>query len=36
MNDKIKALELLGKHLGMFKDNLNITGDLEIDVKLTE
>ena len=24
MADKIKALELLGKHLGMFKDNLNV------------
>lgn len=23
--DKLKALELLGKHLGMFQDNLNIT-----------
>ena len=26
--DKLKALELLGKHLGMFQDNLNITGEL--------
>ena len=24
LHDKIKALELCGKHLGMFKDNLNI------------
>ena len=24
MADKLKALELLGKHLGMFKDNLNV------------
>ena len=26
--DKLKALELLGKHMGMFQDNLNITGEL--------
>ncbi len=26
--DKLRALELLGRHLGMFQDNLNITGDL--------
>lgn len=25
MADKIKALELLGKHLGMFQNNLNVT-----------
>ena len=24
LNDKIKALELLGKHLGMFKDTVNV------------
>ena len=26
--DKLLALELLGKHLGMFQDNLSIIGDL--------
>ena len=26
--DKLKALELLGKHLGMFQDNLNISMEL--------
>lgn len=26
MADKIKALELLGKHLGMFKDRLEVSG----------
>lgn len=31
-----KALELIGKHLGMFKDNLNITGDLEINVTIED
>lgn len=28
LNDRMKALELLGKHLGMFKENVNITGNL--------
>lgn len=27
-----KALELLGKHLGMFKDNLNITGAVPVKI----
>lgn len=30
--DKIKALELLGKHLGMWKDNINLTGDIGIQI----
>ncbi len=30
--DKLKALELLGKHLGMFKDNVNISGDLGVKI----
>jgi phage terminase small subunit len=30
--DKIKALELLGKHNGMFKDDLRLSGDLDIKV----
>lgn len=25
LNDKMKALELLGRHLGMFQNNMNIT-----------
>lgn len=29
-HDKMKALEMLGKHLGMFKDNVNITGEMAI------
>ena len=28
MADKLKALELLGKHLGMFTDNVHLTGDM--------
>ena len=27
-----KALELIGKHLGMFKDNLNITGSMSVKI----
>ena len=30
--DKIKALELLGKHLGMFTDNVKITGDVGVEI----
>lgn len=26
LNDKIRALELMGRHLGMFQDNINLTG----------
>lgn len=29
MADKLKALELLGKHLGMFKDKVELSGNLE-------
>ncbi len=29
MADKLKALELLGKHLGMFKDKIELSGSLE-------
>lgn len=29
LNDKEKALELLGRHLGMFKDKLEVSGILE-------
>lgn len=28
--DKVRALELLGKHLGMFKDKLEVSGELVI------
>ena len=31
--DKIKALELLGKHLGMFTDKMNISGDPDAPVR---
>ena len=36
--DKIKALELLGKHLGVFTDkvDMNVTGNLSLDNKLKE
>ena len=29
MADKLKALELLGKHLGMFKDKVELSGSIE-------
>ena len=29
LNDKEKALELLGRHLGMFKDKVEVSGTLE-------
>lgn len=29
----IKCLELLGKHIGMFKEKLEVTGNIELDVK---
>jgi phage terminase small subunit len=28
--DKLKALELLGKHLGMYQDNININSPLPV------
>jgi phage terminase small subunit len=30
--DKLKALELLGKHLGMFTDNLNLSGNVSVQI----
>ena len=30
--DKIKALELLGRHLGMFNDKMELSGDTELKV----
>ena len=30
MHDKVHALELLGKHMGMLKDNIQITGALPV------
>lgn len=30
MCDKLKALELLGKHLGMFTDKLNVEGNIPV------
>jgi len=32
LNDKMKALELLGKHLGMFKDNVNVNGNIGVTI----
>lgn len=30
MADKLKALELLGKHLGMFTDKVNVAGEIPV------
>lgn len=30
--DKLKALELLGKHFGMFTDNINLTGSMGVQI----
>lgn len=30
--DKLKALELLGRHMGMFTDNLKVAGDLGVQI----
>lgn len=32
LTDKTKNLELLGRHLGLFTDNLNITGDVGVEI----
>lgn len=34
LNDKMKALELLGKHLGIFTDKLNLETDLELNINI--
>lgn len=31
-HDKIRALELLGKHIGMFTDNLNVGGSVTLEI----
>lgn len=32
LNDKMKALELLGKHLGMFKDKVELDTDMDLNI----
>lgn len=34
LNDKGKALELIGRHLGMWKDKTELTGDLGLNIKI--
>lgn len=35
LNDKVKALELLGKHLGMFKDKVEHSGAIANEINIT-
>jgi phage terminase small subunit len=32
MESKVKALELLGKHFGMFTDNIHLTGEMGVQI----
>lgn len=34
LNDKMKALELLGKHLGMFTDKVELDADMELNISI--
>ena len=34
LNDKMKELELLGKHLGMFKDKIELESDMELNINI--
>ena len=34
MNDKVKALELMGKHLGMFTEKVELSGETKQDIKI--
>ena len=34
--DKVKALELWGKHLGMFTDNMNVNGNVGVNVSFED
>ena len=34
LNDKMKALELLGKHLGMFKDKVELDADMDLNITI--
>jgi phage terminase small subunit len=36
LQDKMKALEMMGRHLGMWNDKLQLGGDVEIDVHLVD
>lgn len=34
--DKLKALELIGRHLGMFKDKMEVTGNVDVNNPMAE
>lgn len=35
-NDKLKALELIGRHLAMFDDKMNLSGQLELNISIAD
>lgn len=35
LQDKLKALELLGRHMGLWNDKLNISGDMDVTIEIT-
>lgn len=34
LNDKMKALELLGRHLGMFTDKIDLNADMDLNITI--
>ncbi len=36
LHDKLKALELLGRRFGMFTDNINLSGDVDVGVQIID
>lgn len=36
LNDKVKALELIGRHLGLFTDKVELSGDVNVSSKLND
>lgn len=36
LNDRMRALEMLGRHLGMFNDKIDLTGETTINITLVD
>ena len=36
LHDKLKALELLGRRFGIFTDNINLSGDVDVGVQIID